>query len=405
MKCNAIALDLEKIRSETILEIEMGKVEVNKFVVCTAGTSIATNLGIEKGIVFEPSAWDEDNVDFEQTIKKKLQPYIHENMNNIERQRALSAEINTLAGLTIGKSDRVVLLASDTGQGRICSEAVRLCLIQWYELPENAVKVERVEGLQVNDQQRLEEFGLRNLVSKIISILDQNQYSYEIIFNTTGGYKGVVPFMAAIGMIFGKKIVYMFESSKSLLTLPPLPLSFNLTLYNRVRPALNYLYENSSASKWDYLSKIVGYTFEEENLFMSFVETIENEVTLSPLAFSLLEIEKNSQKPQVLESIATYLKNDNKVDSIRLRRMLDKVSNVLWRNSHYHSFSGTDLLVFKLPATTYRLAGYMRNNNIHITHAFSKHDVYERELNGARKSHYIDGDYTVWDTKTEDKAV
>jgi hypothetical protein len=77
-------------------------------------------------------------------------------------------------------------------------------------------------------------------------------YSYEIIINPTGGYKGIVPFLTVLGMIYGKYSVYLFEFSQELIKLPPLPLTFNLDLYERVKYALKYIDQEIAITQDEY---------------------------------------------------------------------------------------------------------------------------------------------------------
>ena len=99
--------------------------------------------------------------------------------------------------------------------------------------------------------------------------------THEIIMNPTGGFKGVLPFLTTLGMLYGKKTVYIFEFSESLIILPPLPFSFDLNFFDRVRPALEYLNKEIAVDEELYLSKVVNYTPSERDLFMSFTEPFD----------------------------------------------------------------------------------------------------------------------------------
>ena len=56
---------------------------------------------------------------------------------------------------------------------------------------------------------------------------DNLNYQYDLILNPTGGYKGVIPFVTVLGMLYGKRSVYIFEHAEQLINLPPLPFSFD----------------------------------------------------------------------------------------------------------------------------------------------------------------------------------
>ena len=218
-----------------------------------------------------------------------------------------------------------------------------------------------------------------------------------MIINPTGGYKGAVPFIATVGMLFGKKIVYMFESSKQLLTLPPLPVTFDLNLFHRALPAIKHVENQTFTSKWEYFGRISNFSVDEENLFLSYVEDAgEGLVTLSPLAFALYKLEDNREVPKILPEIVKDLQNDNSESACQLKRMIGHVSSPLWRNMHIHKFEGTDLLVFKINLTAERIAGFLKGNEFYVTHAFKNHQTYEAAMFGARKSDYLNREYAYW---------
>jgi len=156
----------------------------------------------------------------------------------------------------------------------------------------------------------LREHGLKNFVKVVLHYLNdpQLQYSYETIINPTGGFKGVLPFLTTLGMLYGRRTVYIFEFADELIDLPPLPFSFDLQLYRRVRPALSYIDEKTAVPEDAYLGKILDYTPAERELFMAFTEPCEdNQITLSPLAFCLLEIGSEQESIMVSKKVSESL--------------------------------------------------------------------------------------------------
>lgn len=85
----------------------------------------------------------------------------------------------------------------------------------------------------------------------------------------------MIPFVTVLGMLYGKRSVYIFEHAEQLINLPPLPFSFDIDIYNRVVPAL----KRTLMSKRLLLSKnitlVLLIIFEQEKqLFTSFIELL-----------------------------------------------------------------------------------------------------------------------------------
>ena len=82
----------------------------------------------------------------------------------------------------------------------------------------------------------------------------------------------------------------------------------------------------------------------------------------------------------------------------KIAEMIDGVSNELWRETHSHDSSKTDLLVYKLgqdnPAW---IIGFFREGDFHVSHVFSmQHGDYERTLNKSQQRDVEGWEYTLW---------
>ncbi|MCL0062572.1 hypothetical protein M1N11_00090 [Peptococcaceae bacterium] len=66
------------------------------------------------------------------------------------------------------------------------------------------------------------EGGLLNLIRRIESIT--GGYYENVIFNITGGYKAVIPYMTIMAQINGCDTYYIFEDEKALIKIPKAPL-------------------------------------------------------------------------------------------------------------------------------------------------------------------------------------
>ena len=374
---------------------------MDKLVICTTGTSIGSNCGVDRDLLFgKVLGWDDVSPQIQQQLDSCL---IEKDLQDVATRRALSAELKSLDLLGLGSRDRVVLLVTDTYQGRVCAETVKTILIDAYGLAENQVELHRVEGLQVNDAERLRKQGLKNMIKIILEkYLDDGanyRYTHNIIFNPTGGFKGIVPFLTVLGMLYGKKTIYVFENSDELIELPPLPFSFDLKIYERVKSALQYIEENVAVSEQEYLGKIKGYTSEEHELFMAFTEPFDdNTITLSPLAYCLLPRAQEKSLPLISNKVAKTLEKCRGYSGDVLREMILNSTDSLWRQQHYHKWGKTtDLTIMKASRRQERLAGFMRNNQFHVALAYSDHDDYARELSNYKVKDFENEDFNPWE--------
>lgn len=257
-----------------------------KLILCSVGTSIARHCQSIAPLTRMATAWDTPVDGFAPDLLALQHPFCEKEF------RSLSAETNCLDRIGTGPDDCVVLLSSDSAPGRMCSEALHLLITRQYGLSPERVHIRRIEGLQVHDGVRLREFGLKNLITTVLGYLKDPVYNrdFEIIINPTGGFKGVLPFLTVLGMLHGKKTVYIFEHSNDLITLPPLPFTINPDLLNRARPAIQHLQRMGSVQAEEYFTRIEGYEASERDLFLAFTEQKdENSLSLSPLVYCLMD--------------------------------------------------------------------------------------------------------------------
>jgi putative CRISPR-associated protein (TIGR02619 family) len=369
---------------------------MKKLIICTAGTSIANSCPEQKLLIRKRTNWNDDI----SILNKEIRSFV----SNISDVREISAEMNTLDRIGVGSSDHVVLLSSDNAPGRACSEALRQVIMEQFGLESGAVELKRIKGLQVRDSKLLREEGLKNFVKEVLCYLNdpQYQYAYETIINPTGGFKGILPFLTTLGMLYGKRIVYIFEFSDELINLPPLPFSFDLQLYDRVRPALQFIDKQVAVTPEAFLHHVVGFTAPEKDLFMAFTEPFEDGlITLSPLAYCLLSIETEHEHCLVTPAVSEFIKNHKGVSGVILKRLINNTENPLWRNSHVHRWGSTDLLIMKQPRTAERIAGFVKNDRFHVTHAFSSHDEYERTLGKYSKADFDNAEFIEWNIEDD----
>ena len=382
-----------------------------KLYLCAVGTSIATSRVPNASEVpsmrtRQNDPWDADPTELQKELDARL---LSIDYKNVDVRRKLSAELNSLDRAGVNPDDFVALLATDTLACRVCANKLKKVLIDCYGLKENNVRVTRVEGLQTTDAELMRRKGLNNFVKEALKYIDGSEYApYEIVLNTTVGFKCVAIFLTVLGMIYRKPSIYLFEFSNELIKLPPLPFTFDFDLFMRMKNALLFLDENVAATEREFLSKIEGYTEEERPLFMTFTEKFDepnrnDRVTVSPLAFSLVEIEKQAEERPVMIAASALAELDAMTGDSKnnLSRVISYAQSPLWRAAHNHKRFGArkDLIVFKPGATAERFVGYMDDEKLHVVKVYKDHDEYVLGYNasaGLNKEAFANEEFRPW---------
>ena len=248
-------------------------VKQNKLVICTVGTSISNDCPSQRQLLSHRSLWNDETKAFEREIQERISRLKNSNFRNI------SAEINSIDRLNISPNDKIVLLSSDNAPGRACSKCLQQVICQNYGISSDNVIIERIEGLQVYDSDQLKKIGLKNFIARSLKYISDKslEYQYDIILNPTGGFKGVLPFFTILGMLYGKKTVYIFEFSQELIYLPPLPFTFDINIFERVRPALKLVDNEVAVTEEQFLSRIIGTRKKKENYFCHLLSLLGKE--------------------------------------------------------------------------------------------------------------------------------
>lgn len=140
--------------------------------------------------------------------------------------RKLSAELNGLIGyyrdhgvLDEAKKDVTYLICTDTYQGKKAASLLE----DWGRNRGMNVNVCPIEDLNTASMSSFQ-LGMNNLVEWCEDTLPGcRQSGYRIIFNLVGGFKALQGYMQALGMFYADEIIYIFESSGEILSIPHLP--------------------------------------------------------------------------------------------------------------------------------------------------------------------------------------
>lgn len=152
----------------------------------------------------------------------------------------------------ISKEIEVFLICSCSLDSYICATAIKEYFEKFKKNDDNYPiiigKIIIVESLLVTDKETFE-LGLSNLFTEIETIAASKWE--DIVFNITGGYKGLIPHLTILGQIHNCSIYYIFNNETNddnfkLLKVPFIPIHFNwIELY----PLLDFLKPTSLSNQ------------------------------------------------------------------------------------------------------------------------------------------------------------
>ena len=218
-----------------------------KTYICTCGTSIITNRNINtERIANLPLSKAEEVKEDIEIIKDQ----VLERLDAISDFNEISAEIKSLLKMGINPEDKVILISTDTIDGKLSAELIKEFLVSKRISLDHNIQIKVINGLQARDGKLFSSQGIKELISYLISFEHEN-----VILNITGGYKSVVPYVALIGMLFNKPIHYIYEDSDDLITLSHIPILINEDIIFKVENKLR----GREAERLETLSHYLAY--------------------------------------------------------------------------------------------------------------------------------------------------
>lgn len=279
-----------------------------KTFVCTCGTSIATKRGInldrfERRPISEWNEAEDEINSILHTIAEKME---HITLPN--RIDDTSAEIKSLYKMGLVREDRVILITSDTLDGKICANAVRDFMIEQKMSLKDRLDIKPIEGLQAEDGKRFLKKGLKNLLNFLLKF----EHDGNVIFNSTGGYKSVAPYISIVGMLFNKPVRYIHENSEQVLEIAGLPLLLDENLMFKIESKLQKMENETSISIAEWREGIDYH----DHRFDSFVEEVaDDQVTLSGIGFLLWERFRKDYPQELERDLRSASEKENKLEA------------------------------------------------------------------------------------------
>ena len=196
-------------------------------VLSTVGTSLLGNLKRLDA---------REHPDVSELLEKQDAPgiarYLRSKFSPADRETG--AEINSLEALERGGylfasgKRGLIFFVSDTDDGAFVGEILR----GYYRDRFDPVDIIPVLGLTDTDVHSFCNVGLRNLVREMSAVIRRaRQRGCHPMINATGGYKAQISFAGLIGQAVDVYVFYLFERFNEIIPMPPMPVSFDLSLW------------------------------------------------------------------------------------------------------------------------------------------------------------------------------
>ncbi|NEP56345.1 MAG: putative CRISPR-associated protein [Symploca sp. SIO2G7] len=218
-----------------------------RLVISTVGTSILTNqinmrTESDWSELLEEKANDKelDDEDILEAIEE-LTDRAKEKLvsDDIDEIRSTSAELNGIYGLyhnqlNQGNQDTHWLITTDTDQGQLSAELIRDFL------RDNHLTVDIYTP---KDLSTVNTESFTNGIDELLEWFDNTipgyrESGYQICFNLVGGFKALQGYVNTIGMFYANEIIYIFEGSNEIITIPRLPIKVDTSVIKPVQFAL-----------------------------------------------------------------------------------------------------------------------------------------------------------------------
>jgi putative CRISPR-associated protein (TIGR02619 family) len=205
-------------------------------------TANRTEKEIEKG-----SKIYEIIQDLKQRAEEKLAQ-----ANTIEIREA-SAELNGIYGLyedqlDLGAQDLHFLVTTDTAQGQVAAKILE----NFLRIHKISTEIYTPKNLSTASTEKFTN-GIDELLKWIDELIpDDKSSAYKICFNLVGGFKALQGFANTIGMLYADEIIYIFEGSQDIITIPRLPIQVDKSVIKSVQFSL------MAAGAWVKLSELDG---------------------------------------------------------------------------------------------------------------------------------------------------
>ena len=274
--------------------------------------------------------------------------------------KRLSAELNGLityyrnhGGFDEWKKDTTWLICTDTYQG----QQVAALLAEWGSTHKLNMITQPITDLNTAHMAEFQ-LGMNKLVEWCENHLAASKQSNHIVFNLVGGFKALQGYMQTLGMFYANEIVYIFETSGELLSIPPLPINLDEGAKQTVRDNLQlvrrlaYINRGTPVSECSALPASMLQIIDDKCwlspwgmlMFLRFKNELYREKVLAPWIDSIVFTEKaqktaQSFVPPRFDTQRCVILNE-RIDELCVYQLSGRETNP--SSLHVHSIAGTN---------------------------------------------------------------
>jgi putative CRISPR-associated protein (TIGR02619 family) len=303
-----------------------------------------------------------------------------------EELRKVSAELNVIDRLLPDRgrdvNTQLHFLCTETSEGVMAGRILRDFCHEFFGGQKGTISI--IEGLQVKDGKRFRRVGLPTLLSKIYNLLDKAPSgTYERIFNVTGGFKAVVPYLTIVGMLEDDvQLDYMYEQSPDLIQLKPIGVRFDYKAFEQYYDALNRLCNDDDLTPGEELRQILGVASIEEiddlpiwSLLDWFEDNGERHYQINGMGLIVhryLEERRNRATIYLSRQADEAYKHLSPTEQQRWKKILSDLRNEGIRENRKHASLG-DIKVSKKRGTAERPIYKMDGDNVVLVLELTSH--------------------------------
>mgnify|MGYP000474712695 CR=1 FL=1 len=217
-------------------------------IVTTVGTSLINNFISEKfreckeqlrmhdNKKSRSKEWDSYLEEYKKYCIDKIKNEMRTNSNWVD----ISAEIKSITKIMEkyqGNEFIIQLISTDTVTSRFCSEVI--CDVLKLDKRKDITGVafdsqkDVIGGLQIWNAKDFQEDGLKILIDHLESCVIPciNGEIPFTVYNITGGYKALIPYITIMAQINNTPIFYLFEDTDDLIEIPQMPININYSMF------------------------------------------------------------------------------------------------------------------------------------------------------------------------------
>jgi putative CRISPR-associated protein (TIGR02619 family) len=382
---------------------------MQRLVITTVGTSLLTNqidrecensdyerLLETANCSDEEILQYEDIVDIMGELKVRAEFKLQGNTDDIIKA---CAELNGIYGLynncfKKGELDHHILIHTDTAQGRDCASMLKTFITKGKGINNVETLCSEKFSTASNDNFLV---GISQLIPILKKKITEEYKGYTICFNLIGGFKAMQGYFNTIGMLYADEIIYIFEESTEILTIPKLPIQIDISQVEAHEVALAVMDVGKVPISWQVANQVPK----------DWVISTGTELTLSiwgkliwnECKDKLLSKDKLLNYPKFISKLNyrnDYLQTDYKnTTDIRTRIVLqEKLARVAYLLLKYRDgisalkdddilrlrkYEGTDIEHINITKKELRLSCEITNNDLYLRYFGTHEHIYKKE--------------------------